>query len=51
MFPDKVANLEDGWAVRFNGERQSPRFNSKGAAEAFLMQLQSHNRKPEPEKI
>ena len=48
-FPDKVAYLEDGWAVRFRGEVQAPRWTSRGPALGFLDLLQRGLANPDPE--
>lgn len=48
-YPDQVGLLEDGWAVRFEGCIQTPRWRTKGGAEAQLELLQKGVRKPEPE--
>jgi hypothetical protein len=48
-YPDKVASLPDGWAVRFNGCIESARWRDKGPAEAHLELLRSGYRKPQPE--
>jgi hypothetical protein len=50
-FEDKVALLEDGWAVRFNGCIEAARWVSKGAAEARLMLLQMGVSKPQPQQM
>jgi len=46
-FPDKVARVQDGWAVRFRGEVQSARFQDRGGAAILLDQLQRGIRRPE----
>jgi hypothetical protein len=51
QFPDTVALLVDGWAVRYAGCVQSPRWTDRGAAEAQLDLLQRGVRKPEPQKL
>lgn len=48
-FPDKVAYLADGWAVRFRGEIQSPRWKDYAGAAIFLRDLRDGRRNPEPE--
>lgn len=45
---DGVFTIEAGeWLVFFDGEVQSPSFNSKGAAQAMLDGLKAGTRKPE----
>ena len=51
QFPDKVAYLRDGWAVRFNGAIESGRWNTKGAADAHLSLLQAGACRPQPDLI
>lgn len=49
-FPDKVGRDATGEiCVRFRGEIQRPRFQTDGAAQAFLDGLQKGTRQPEPE--
>lgn len=49
-FPDKVGRNKAGEiCVLFRGEIQRPRFQTEGAAQAFLDGLQNGTRKPEPE--
>lgn len=50
-FPDKVALLSDGWAVRFNGCIEGARWQDKGAADIHLQQLQAGTRQPQPEVL
>lgn len=50
-FGDRTAFLEDGWAVRFNGEVQSPRWRDEGGAKAYLDLLQRGEMKPEPQSM
>jgi hypothetical protein len=37
----------EAWRVIYNGELTAPRFNSRGAAYAYLSMLQRGQRKPE----
>jgi hypothetical protein len=48
-FPDMVAYLKDGWAVRFNGCIEGARWHEMGSALAHLYLLQTGKRKPQPE--
>jgi hypothetical protein len=48
-FPDKVAYLKDGWAVRFNGKIESARWKTRIGAEILLKMLQEGRRLPQPE--
>ena len=46
-FRDPESKQEPLWIVRFNNQVCSPRFTSKGTADAYLDMLKSGKRKPE----